>query len=45
LAESPTEFFRAAGDVRVTFVRDPSGAVTYLVLYQNGFEFEAKKIK
>ena len=45
LAESPSEFFRSAGDDRVTFVKDPSGAVTRLVLYQNGFDFEAKKIK
>jgi serine-type D-Ala-D-Ala carboxypeptidase/endopeptidase len=45
LAESPTEFFGVVGDDRVTFVKDPSGAVTRLVLYQNGFDFEAKKIK
>lgn len=45
LAESPTEFFRVAGDVRVTFLKDPTGAVTGLVLYQDGFDREAKKIK
>jgi serine-type D-Ala-D-Ala carboxypeptidase/endopeptidase len=45
LAESPTEFLCTVGDDRITFVKDPSGAVTHLVLYQNGFEFEAKKIK
>jgi len=45
LAASPTEFLRTAGDVRVTFVRDLSGAVTHLVIYQDGFEREAKKIK
>ena len=45
LAKSPTEFFRAAAEDRVTFVKDASGAVTHLLLYQNGFEFEAKKVK
>ena len=43
-AESLTEFFCVVGDDRVTFVKDPSGAVTRVVLYQNGFEFEAKRI-
>jgi D-alanyl-D-alanine-carboxypeptidase/D-alanyl-D-alanine-endopeptidase len=45
LAETPTEFFCVVGDDRVTFVKDPSGAVTRLVLYQNGFDFVAAKIK
>jgi CubicO group peptidase (beta-lactamase class C family) len=44
-AASPTEFFRTAGDIRITFLNDPSGAVTGLVLYQDGFDREAKKIK
>lgn len=45
LAASATEFFRTAGDIRVTFLRDDAGAVTGLVLYQDGFDREAKKIK
>lgn len=44
-AASPTEFFRTGGDIRVTFVKDPSGAVTGLRLYQDGFDREAKRIK
>jgi CubicO group peptidase (beta-lactamase class C family) len=44
-AASPTEFFRTLGDIRITFLKDPSGAVTRLVLYQDGFDREAKKIK
>ena len=45
VAASATEFFRTAGDIRITFLKDPSGAVTGLVLYQDGFDREAKKIK
>ena len=45
LAASPTEFFRTAGDIRITFFKDPSGAVTRLVLYQDGFDRAARKIK
>jgi CubicO group peptidase (beta-lactamase class C family) len=45
LAASATEFFRTAGDIRVTFLKDPSGAVKGLMLYQDGFDREAKKIK
>jgi CubicO group peptidase (beta-lactamase class C family) len=44
-AESPTEFFRKMGDVQITFFKDASGIVTHLVLYQNGFEREARRIK
>ena len=44
-AASPTEFFRTAGDIRITFVKDPTGAVTGLRLYQDGFDREAKRIK
>ena len=44
-AESPTEFFLKMGDVQVTFLKDASGAVTHLVLYQNGLEHTARKIK
>jgi D-alanyl-D-alanine-carboxypeptidase/D-alanyl-D-alanine-endopeptidase len=44
-AASPIEFVLPAADVRITFFKDPSGAVTRLVLYQDGFDREAKKIK
>ncbi|RPJ02030.1 MAG: serine hydrolase [Candidatus Aminicenantes bacterium] len=44
-AESPTEFFHAAADIQITFVKDASGAVTHLVLHQGGADREAKKIK
>ena len=44
-AESPTEFFYKAADIQITFVKDPSGAVTHLVLHQDGVDREAKKIK
>lgn len=44
-AASPTEFVLAAADVRITFIKDPSGAVTGLELYQDGFDRQAKKIK
>jgi D-alanyl-D-alanine-carboxypeptidase/D-alanyl-D-alanine-endopeptidase len=45
LAESPTEFFRKTDDVQITFFKDASDIVTHLVLYQNGFDREARKIK
>jgi CubicO group peptidase (beta-lactamase class C family) len=44
-AENPTEFFLKMGDVQVTFVKDALGAVTHLVLNQNGLEHTARKIK
>ncbi len=45
LAASPTEFFLTRADIRITFLKDSSGAVTGLVLYQDGIDREAKKIK
>ena len=36
LAESETKFFLTAVDAQVEFVRDESGRVTHLVMYQNG---------
>ena len=45
LAASATEFFRTAGDIRITFLKDTSGAVTGLMLYQDGFDREARRIK
>jgi len=45
LAESPTEFFHRTADIQITFVRNAAGAVDHLVLHQDGFDREAKKIK
>jgi D-alanyl-D-alanine-carboxypeptidase/D-alanyl-D-alanine-endopeptidase len=44
LAWSPTEFFRPGGR-EITFYKDASGAVTGFVLYSEGLDHEAKKIK
>lgn len=44
-AESETSFFLRIVDAQMTFVKDASGKVTHLVLYQGGTEREAKKIK
>ena len=44
-ASSPTEFFIKSPDVQVTFARNDAGAVTHLLLFQNGFEQKAVKIK
>jgi CubicO group peptidase (beta-lactamase class C family) len=44
-AASPTEFFLAAPDVRITFIKDAAGAVTGLILYQDGFDREARKVR
>ena len=41
---SPAEFFRPGGR-EITFYRDAAGAVTHFVLYYEGLEHEAKKIK
>jgi serine-type D-Ala-D-Ala carboxypeptidase/endopeptidase len=43
-AWSPTEFFRLGGR-ELTFHKDASGAVTGFVLYSEGLDHEAKKIK
>ncbi len=45
LPESPTEFFHKTADIQISFVKDSSGVVTGLVLHQDGFDREAKKIK
>ena len=41
---SPAEFFRPGGR-EITFYRDAAGAVTHFVLYYEGLEHEARKIK
>ena len=43
-AESQTEFFLKVGDLALTFVKDASGAVTALVVHQNGLDRTAPKI-
>ena len=44
-AEADTEFFLRDVDAQVTFVRDGQGAVTSLVLHQNGQNSTAQKVK
>jgi CubicO group peptidase (beta-lactamase class C family) len=43
--ESETDFFLKEVDAQVTFVRDAQGAVTALVLHQNGQDQRATKVK
>lgn len=43
--ETPTDFFIKEVDVQIGFVRDASGAVTALVVHQNGEDRTAKKIR
>jgi hypothetical protein len=43
--ESETKFFLKVVDAQIEFVKDESGKVTKLILYQNGQRLEAKKIK
>jgi hypothetical protein len=40
-----TEFYLTEVDAEITFVRDPQGKVTQLVLHQNGQNMAAKKVK
>lgn len=42
--ESESEFFYKAVDAQATFVRDSQGRVTHLVLHQNGYHQEAKRV-
>lgn len=44
-AESPTEFFRKGRDIQILFITDARGAVTHLVVRQNGIERKAPKTK
>lgn len=43
--ESETQFFLRVVDAQITFVKDAKGAVTGLILRQNGQNVPAKKIK
>ncbi len=42
---SETEFFLKEVDAQITFVKDPQGKVTQLVLHQGGNDASARKIK
>jgi hypothetical protein len=44
-AESETEFFFKVVDAQISFVRDVQGAVTGLVLHQNGNDLAARRIR
>ena len=44
-AESETEFFFKVTDAQISFVRDAQGAVTGLVLHQNGNDLAARRIR
>jgi CubicO group peptidase (beta-lactamase class C family) len=44
-AESATKFFLKVVDAQIEFVKNESGKVTKLILYQGGKKTEAKKIK
>ena len=44
-AETETDFFLKEVDAQLTFIRDARGAVTSLVLHQNGGNLPAPKIK
>jgi hypothetical protein len=43
-AESETKFFLKVVEAQIEFVRDDSGKVTKLILYQGGQRMEAKKL-
>ena len=43
--EAETEFFLKEVDAQITFVVDAQGAVTGMVLHQNGLRPTAKKVK
>jgi CubicO group peptidase (beta-lactamase class C family) len=43
LPESDTAFFLAVADVQITFVKDAGGAVTALVIHQNGRDTKATR--
>ena len=43
--ESETDFFLKVVDAQIVFTRDESGAVSGLVLYQNGQEIAGEKVR
>jgi len=43
--ESQTKFFDTFIDAKLEFIKDASGKVVSAILYQNGQQHEAKKIK
>jgi hypothetical protein len=44
-AESETLFFAKAIDAQLELVKDASGAVTHLILHQNGRKSPGKKLR
>jgi hypothetical protein len=44
-AESETKFFLKVVEAQMEFIKDETGKVTKLILYQSGQRIEAKKIK
>ena len=44
-AESEKDFFLKVTNAQVTFVKDDKGAVTHLILHQNGVDQRATKVK
>jgi hypothetical protein len=45
LAESETKFYLAAVEAQISFTKDESGAVTGLILHQNGREAPGRRVK
>jgi hypothetical protein len=43
--ESATDFFYTVVDAQLTFATNATGAVTHLVLHQNGMNLRANKAK
>ncbi len=43
--ENQTKFFAIVVDAKLEFLKDPTGKVVSVILYQNGQQHEAKKIK
>ena len=44
-AESEAKFFLKVVDAQISFVEDDSGAIVSLILYQNGANQPARKVK
>jgi hypothetical protein len=43
--EAPDRFFLTVADAQITFVRDETGAVSSLILHQNGADMPARRVK
>ena len=44
-AEDQTKFFAVAIDAKLEFIKDAAGKVVSVILYQNGGQREAKRVK